>query len=92
MQELRALKLLSATLLVCTGAICFTIGSLPTYGSPGAPVGITLLVIGIPMFIRQWTGIGVLTHFMSLIRRPIWLSSDETARLGKETAEATTRT
>jgi membrane-bound ClpP family serine protease len=72
MPETRAVKLLSATLLICAGAICVAIGGLIPYGSAGILVGFVLLLFGIPMLIRQWTGEGLLTHLRSAWRRLLW--------------------
>lgn len=58
MSELRSAKLLSATLLICAGAVCVTIGGLPTGESARTDVGALLLAFGIPMLVRQWTGRG----------------------------------
>jgi hypothetical protein len=71
MARLRAMKLLCATLLVCAGAICISIGDLIRSGATGgALIGAILMVVGIPMLIRQWTDRGVLTH---LADAGLWL-------------------
>jgi hypothetical protein len=69
MSELRAAKMISATLLICSGAVCLTIGGLPTDGNARSFVGLVLLAFGIPMLVRQWTGEGVLTHLRDGLHR-----------------------
>ena len=80
MSELRSAKLLSATLLICVGAVCVTIGGLPTDGDVRAYVGVLLLAFGIPLLVRQWTGRGLLTLLrtgaQSILHTP-WLAREK---------------
>jgi hypothetical protein len=85
MADLRVVKLISATLLVCTGAVCIAIG--------GLPVGLVLLVVGSLLLIRQWTGRGVLDHLAAAVLWVFELNMGSEARSSKDTpAEAETRT
>jgi hypothetical protein len=66
MDILRAMKLLCATLLVCTGAACIAFGGW-TLDHPGKYIGFVLLVLGIPMMVRQWTGRSIISNFIATI-------------------------
>ena len=68
-------KLLSATLLVCAGALRFTIGYFEPR-NPGTILGLALLLVGTPMLIRQWTGRGVMAHAAGAV---LWLFGTEPA-------------
>ena len=73
MAELRAAKLIAAALLVATGAACVTVGDVLRYRSgpnAGILLGVGLLVVGIPMLVRQWTGRGLLYFVVSAT---LWL-------------------
>ena len=69
MSELRAAKMLSSTLLICSGAVCLTIGGLPSEENARSWVGPVLFAFGIPMLVRQWTGEGVITHLRDGLHR-----------------------
>jgi hypothetical protein len=66
MARLRATKMLCATLMVCTGAICTSLA----FHIVGFLLGVVLLAVGIPMLVRQWTDRGVLAH---LADAGLWL-------------------
>ena len=66
METLRAAKLLSATLLVCIGMACVVFGG-PTRDDRELFVGLILLVFGIPMLVRLWTGEGIFINVVSTL-------------------------
>jgi hypothetical protein len=85
MMELRAAKLVSATLLICTGAVCVAIGELlANVRNAGTFVGLALLIIGIPILIRQWSGQGPYAHVRNAWRRILWTPWLVRERIRKE--------
>jgi hypothetical protein len=89
MTDLRSVKLLAATLLVCTGSVCVALGGPTVHDGPGIPVGILLMAFGIPMLIHQWTGASVLAHLANAVR---WLFVPGRTRDEESPTEAVSRT
>jgi hypothetical protein len=67
MTDLRGMKLLAATLIVCTGSLCVAISNpFGRAGSGGLLVGIVLLLAGSVMLFRQWIGMGFIEYVARL--------------------------
>ena len=67
MSELRPAKMLSSTLLICSGAVCLTIGGLPARDDPGS--GQSSSHLASQCWSAEWTGEGVITHLRDGLHR-----------------------